>query len=344
MIKRYKPVTIKDIARRLNLHHSTVSRALRNHPNVSPETRELVLSLAEELDYHPNTIALNFKYRKSNTIGVILPDVKDVFFAYVLSGIEDVAHKSGYYVMITQSNESYEREVLNVRALISNQVCGVLVCISQKTITGEHFEVFKRREIPLVFFGRVCDDIEANKIVVDDFEGAFKATEYLIKTGHKRIGHLTGPQNLLISQHRLSGYKAALEKYNIPFDEEMVVSCSLDRNSGANGFQKLWFSATKPDAIFAVNDLVAIGAYMKIKEMGLKIPDEISLIGFGDNPDSVIIDPPLTTIGQEPYEMGKTAANILVSQIENPNIVLNPTTEILPTKLIIRKSVALRKS
>ena len=254
-----KPVTIKDIAKKLNMHHTTVSRALRDSSKISRETKELVFSLAEELDYHPNNIAQGFKTRQSKTIGVILPNIKNDFFAYVLSGIENIAHKAGYNIMITQSDESYRREVVNVRALISNQVCGALVGISQKTETGEHFEVFNRRNIPFAFLGRACKDFEANKIVADNVTGSFKATEYLIEAGYKRIAHLSGPACLLVCQERVQGYKNALLKHDLPYDESLVIHSSLNTETGATGLEKLWQHKDPPDAIFTVNDPVAFG-------------------------------------------------------------------------------------
>lgn len=333
-----KNVTIKDIARKLNLHHSTVSRALRNHPEVGARTREKVLALARDWDYHPNTIAQSFRQKKSKTIGVIVPDFRNDFFAHEISGIEEIAYNAGYDIMICQSNESYEREMINVRTLVSNQVCGALICVSQETKNGDHFKVFQTRGIPLVFFDRVCQKQVAVKIVADDFGGAFKATEHLIQAGYKRIAHLAGPRNLSVSDERLKGYMAALQKHRLPLDWDLVVFGGFKKEDGTRGFRKLRERGNLPDAIFSVNDPVAIGAMMQIKAIGLKIPRDVALVGFGDNEISSLVDPSLTTVKQTPFEIGKIASTTVIEQIENSKIVSTNKTEIIKTELVIRES------
>jgi DNA-binding LacI/PurR family transcriptional regulator len=333
-----KPVTIKDIAKRLKLHHSTVSKALHDHPSVSRATKELVLSMADELDFNPESIVRSSKKRKSNTIGVMIPDVRNPYFAQVLFGIEEEAYKSGYYIIVVQSHENHAREVLNVEAMITNQVCGVLVCISEQTEKGDHFEAFIRRNIPLVFFDRACQDLEQSKIVNNDYEGAFNVTEHLINLGYRRIAHIAGPQNLQISKNRLNGYLAALQEYEIPFDNSLVVYGSLNEEDGSKGCEQLCQADIRPDAIFAVNDPVAIGVYLHTMSIGLKIPNDIAVVGFGNIPVSALMEPPLTTIKQPSYDLGRLAAKVIIKQIENPKEMSTIRTEVIQTELIIRRS------
>jgi len=330
-------VTIKDIAEKLGISASTVSRALRDHPDISLSTKKIVHSVAEELDYHPDSIAQSLKHRKTNLIGVIVPEIKHNFFSAAISGIEDVAYSAGYAIIVSQSNESYERECLNISALISNRVAGLLISISETTTNDDQFRLLERQGIPFVFFDRVCENIDSSKVVVDDFGGAFKAVEYLILSGYKRIAHFAGPKHLSISQQRLEGYRAALKKHKIPFDGRLVIYSGLNEEDGYTSFSQLLELDQLPDALFAVNDPVAIGAFENIRKHGLKIPENIALVGFSNNPVSELIEPALTTIEQSPYQVGKIAAQLLIEQISNPENFI-PRKEILRTELIIRDS------
>ncbi|MGC9363423.1 MAG: LacI family DNA-binding transcriptional regulator [Fidelibacterota bacterium] len=330
-------VTIKDIARKLNLSASTVSRALRNHPDIKEETKKRVRALAEELDYQPDTIAQSLKNRRTNMIGVIVPEIRHEFFSGVISGIEDVAYKSGYAIIVSQSNENYERERINVNALISNRVAGLLISISQSTRNSDHFRLLERQGIPFVFFDRVCEDIDASKVVVDDYDGAMQAVGHLIERGYRKIAHLAGPSHLSITQQRLEGYLSALNKHNISPDERLIVYGGLNEEDGYTGFESLWASNRQPDAVFAVNDPVAIGAFSKIKELKLRIPQDVALVGFSDNPITALVDPPISTVSQPVFQLGQTAAEILIKQIQLGEEFV-PRREILKTRLIVRHS------
>jgi len=332
------PATIKDLAKELNISASTVSRALRDHPDISPLTKKRVISLANKLDYHPDSIAQSLQTQKTKTIGVIVPEIKQPFFASVINGIEELAYSAGYTIIVCQSNETYDREVLYTRTLVSHRVAGLLVSLSQTTQNLDHFKALQRRGVPIVFFDRVNDDIEASKVVVDDYNGAFAAADHLIKSGYKRIAHLAGPKNLSISKYRLKGYKDALKLGNRPYNEELVVYGGLDDTDGVVGFQKLLSLEILPDAVFAVNDPVATGAFLTIKEHGLKIPDDIALVGFSNTNVSSLLDPPLTTVEQPTYEIGKTAVQLLLEQINNNEENFVPRFEVLKTHLIIRGS------
>ncbi len=330
-------ITIKDIARKLDLSASTVSRALRDHPDIKEETKKRVRALAEELDYQPDSIAQSLKNRRTNMIGVIVPEIRHEFFSGVISGIEDVAYKLGYAIIVSQSNENYERERINVNALISNRVAGLLISISQSTRSSDHFRLLERQGIPFVFFDRVCEDIDASKVVVDDYDGAMQAVGHLIERGYRKIAHLAGPSHLSITQQRLAGYLSALNKHNISPDERLIVYGGLNEEDGYTGFESLWAANRQPDAVFAVNDPVAIGAFSKIKELKLRIPQDVALIGFSDNPITALVDPPISTVSQPVFQLGQTAAEILIKQIQLGEEFV-PRREILKTRLIVRHS------
>jgi DNA-binding LacI/PurR family transcriptional regulator len=332
------PATIKDLARELKLSPSTISRALRNHPDISSKTKKRVVSLADKLDYHPDSIAQSLQTKKTKTIGVIVPEIKQPFFAAAINGIEELAYAAGYTIIVCQSNETADREVLVARSLGSHRVAGLLVSLSRDTQNLDHFKVLQRRGVPIVFFDRVSNDIEASKVVVDDYKGAFDVVEHLIKSGYKRIAHLAGPKNLSISKFRLKGYMDALQQGNLPFNDSMVVYGGLDDTDGIIGFQKLLNLESLPDAIFAVNDPVATGAFVMIKEHGLKIPDDIALAGFSNTYMTSLLDPPLTTVEQPSYEIGKTAAQLLMEQINSKDENFVPKFIVLKTSLIVRGS------
>jgi len=333
-----RDVTIIDIAKKLNITPSTVSRALRNHPDVSKKTREKVIALAEELYYSPNTIAQSLKKRKTNLIGVIVPQLRHYFFASIMAGITDVAEKAGFTIIICHSDEKYEREIRNIKMLISQRIAGLLISVSKTTRTFDHFESLQKRKIPTVFFDRTWDNPKASKVVVDDYEGAFNAVDYLIKKGYKKIAHIAGPDNLSIGKLRLKGYLDALNHHGVPVKEDYIIRGGLNEEDGRNEIETFLQMPPekRPDAVFAVTDPVAIGSFIKIKEANLKIPEDIALVGFSDNPETSLVDPPLTTVRQPAYDLGKEAAKILIKQINDMNI--EPVSKVLQTELIVRKS------
>ncbi|MFT5914286.1 MAG: LacI family transcriptional regulator [Flammeovirgaceae bacterium] len=334
-------VTIKDIAAELGISPSTVSRALKDHPDISNATKKAVKELAEKWDYEPNSIALSLRSQKSNIIGVIVPQLVHHFFSTVISGIEDVAYSAGYNVMICQSNEKSEREVANIKALVSSRAEGLIVSFSKETEDFSHFQKLQKRGIPLVFFDRISEEMDTHSVIVDDFGGAFKATEHLIQMGRKRIAHLGGPDNLMISQNRSDGYVEALEQNKMKVDKSLIVSCEADESqleAGSTGMKKLLSLKKVPDAVFANNDMVAIGAMRAIKEAGLTVPKDIAVIGYSDWPIASLMTPPLSSVAQPGYEMGKVAAEILINQIKNPGEEFDLDSKILETEVIARES------
>ncbi|MCK5148968.1 LacI family DNA-binding transcriptional regulator [bacterium] len=329
-------VTLKDLAKRLKVSPSTVSRALNDHPDISSPTKKRILALAESLDYHPDNVAQSLKNACTKTIGVIIPEIKHDFFASVLDGIEDITHEAGYTILLCKSNESYEREVINTKVLASHRIAGLIVSIAQDTKDSLHFQSLQRRRIPLVFFDRVFEDFPSSKVIVNDEEGAFSAVNYLIKSGYKRIAHIGGPQHLSIAKKRFQGYCRALEENNIPVNMDYVLFGGMYEEDGGVAFDRL--HQFKPDAVFAVNDPVAVGAIVKIKAVGLSIPKDVAVVGFSDNAIASIIDPPLTTIAQPAYEMGASAARLLMDEIQQKNSQRKAVVETLKTRLIIRKT------
>lgn len=330
-------ITIKDIARELGVSVSTVSRALKDHPDISPQTKQLVRDQVEKMKYKPNAIALSLRNRCSNIIGVIVPEIVHHFFSSVISGIDEAAVAAGYNVMFFQSNESYEREILNIQSIISSRADGVLISLAKGTKKFGHIRQLLEDNIPVVFFDRACDEIETDKVIVDDFEGAYHAVDYLIKTGCRRIAHFAGPQHLQISYQRKRGYISALEKNGIKVDDEMIIPC--DSYEDALQVTRILMSKTRPpDAIFTVNDMTAVGTLNTVKAMGFHVPREVSIVGFTDGLVSSITDPLLTTVSQHGFEIGKKATEILIRRINDDFESSKPVTEVVKTDLVIRDS------
>jgi len=333
-----KHITITDIAKKLGISASTVSRALSDHPDIKDETKKKVQQLADEFYYKPNSIAQSLKNNRTTIIGVIVPEIKHDFFSSAISGIEEVAYHAGYTIIVCQSNENYEREVVNTNSLIHQRVAGIVASISQNTINGDHFRTVVARGIPLVFFDRACSDVDVSKVIIDDAKSAFDAVSHLIAKGYKRIAHFTGPKDLEICKLRLKGYTEALSNSNIPLREYLICYSGLHEVDGYNSMDRLLKENILPDAIFAVNDPVAIGAFQRIKEAGLKIPGDIGIVGFSNNKITALVDPPLTTVNQPSFEMGKKSAELLIEMIESDNKSFKPKTLVLETELVIRSS------
>ncbi|GAB4044020.1 LacI family DNA-binding transcriptional regulator [Spirosoma litoris] len=337
-----KTTTIKDIALALNISTSTVSRALRDSSEIGIETKRKVLELAHQLDYNPNPVALSLLNSQSHDIGVIVPEISNPFFAIAIAGIEDVAFAQGYHVVIYQSHEDYEREVLNVKHIANRKKDGLLVSIATETKDYSHFKSLHERGFPIVFFDRICEEIDTHKVLVDDFEGAYMATEHLIKQGCERIAHLSGPEHLLISRRRLHGYRAALLDYGKPIHDDWVIASSYNANNSLEVARTLLAKPDRPDGIFASSDNIAIGCHAAIVEAGLSMPDEIALIGFSDLPISALLNPPLSSVSQPAFDMGRSAAELLINLIKNPGKYTTPISNVLKTSLMARKS-SLRK-
>jgi len=330
-----RQVTIKDIGRKLGISTSTVSRALKDHPDISLKTREAVQELAKLLGYKPNLIALNLKHSRTNTIGVVMPEVQHYFFSTILNGIEEVAYKGDFSVMVFQSNESYMREVLNTQTMLANRVDGVLASISKNTHDYSHFKQLTDNEIPLVLFDREIESLHADSVIVDDYSGAYHAVNHLLSKGCKRIALYSAPQHLLIGKNRLEGYKAALEHHKVSFDPDLVYSCDTFEQA-VKISRSVLKKKDRPDAIFAVNDLTAIGAMKVAFQLGLKVPDDIKFVGFENSRSAWICEPELTTVDQFGFEMGKKATELLLKRIKHESFEYEKEKQVVKTQLIVR--------
>jgi len=331
-------VTIHSIAKELNIDSSTVSRALNDNSRVTQKTKDKILKKANELGYQRNLLASSLRNKKTNTIGVIVPRITRHFFSSAIGGIEETAYEAGYNVIICQSLEELNREQKIANTLLANRVDGVLISISMETLDSEYLQIFKKNGTPLVFFDRHCDIPGNSNVVIDDFQGGFDATEHLIMQGCKNIAHFSGPQALEIYKNRFKGYKYALEKHNIKFDDNLVISSKLMEIDGVESAKKLLSQTKDVDGIFSSNDTAAISALQYLKGVGIIIPNDIAIVGFSNEPISSIIEPSLTTIDQPGFEMGKIAANLLLAQINNkPNTTLVETIILKPV-LIVRNS------
>jgi len=328
-------ITIKDIARELGISPSTVSRALKDHPDISKATRDAVNELAERWNYRPNPIALSLKSGSSKTIGVIIPEVVHYFFSTVISGIEDVLYQRDYNMILCQSNEMWEHEVKNIRTLLSSRVDGILASVTKTTSDFSHYRSIIDKDIPLVFFDRAVEELRTDSVVIDDETGAYKAVNHLLRTGKKRIVHLSGPMQLAIARNRLNGYLKAMKEYRLNPSEQDIVRCD-DIGSAETVLPALLMRHPRPDAFFAVNDLTAAQALMIIKRHGLKIPEDIAVVGFTNSQIATLTDPGLTSVDQKGYEMGQVAARLLMDRIEHPRSPAQ--NKVITSELVIRGS------
>ncbi len=332
-----KQVTLKDIAGKLGISTSTVSRALQDHPDISIKTREAVQELAKILGYQPNLIALHLKHSRTNTIGLVVPEVEHYFFSTIINGIEDVAYQNNFNVLVVQSNESYLREVLNTQTLLANRVDGVLASFSKETQDFSHFQQLIDNEIPLVFYDRVLHHLHADSVMVDDYSGAFKAVNHLINQGCKRIAFYSAPQHLLLGKNRLEGYKAALEKNGIEYTKDLVYACDTFESAVkiSRGVLK---KIDRPDGVFAVNDLTAVAVMKTAKQLGISIPEELKVVGFENSRSASICEPELSSVDQFGYDLGKKATEILIKRINTDGFDYTPEKHTLKTELIVRGS------
>lgn len=327
-------ITIKDIAKALGVSPSTVSRALKDNPDISQETRDIIHKYAREHNYKPNTLALNLRTSKSNTIGVIIPQLVHHFFSSVLSGIERTASKAGYNIIVAQSNELFNSEVKILQSFLAARVCGVISSLAKDTTQYSHYEELLRNNIPIVFYDRICTGINTERVVVDDYAGSFAAVEYMIQTGCKRIYFYSAPPHLEISKNRRNGYLDAMRKYKIPVNNDMIKLCDT-REQAIAITPDLLEEDNRPDGFFAINDETASGILYACKMVGLSVPEEVSICGFSDGAVAQNTDPKLTTVEQRGEEVGESAINILIDKIEDKN-EHRSTNKIVRTSLVVR--------
>ena len=332
-------VTITDIAEKLNISASTVSRALHDHPAIKNETTKAVKKLAKKLKYYPNQQALSLLQRKTYNIGIIIPEITSHFFSSIITGIQDIIQDSDYNVVISQTDESYENEVAIAENFLRMGIDGLLVSPSSTTKKIGHLKKIKKRGIPIVVFDRDCPGLKVDKVLVDDYNGAFQAVEYLIQSGCKRIAHLGGPLNLSTSNHRLNGYLDALRDHDIPIRDEYIIHAEGFKHEDGIEPAKTFLNLNeRPDAIFAINDCLAIAAMHEAKIVKLNIPTDISIMGFDDEPHSSYFTPGLSTIWQPVYSIGILSAKILLNHLDHPDSDITLRREIFKPELIIRSS------
>ncbi|WP_339715248.1 LacI family DNA-binding transcriptional regulator [uncultured Kriegella sp.] len=337
-----KQTTLKDIATKLGVSISTVSRALQGNPRISARTRERVLELAQKHNYFQTKHINPFAPKKINAVGVIVPGVKYHLYAMAISGIEKILEKHQMQIIICQSNESYAREKILVNELLDIGVAGLIVSLAGETKEFDHFLEVKKRRIPLVFFNRLCDEVEADKVIIDNFKAAYDATQHLISVGCKRIAYIGGPKILQISTTRLLGYKKALADANISVEEKFIEYSDFTREGNLSTARKLLYSPEHPDGVLAFSDQVAIGVMLAAKERGLKMPEDLAIIGINNEPVDELLEPTLTSIDQPSYQMGVESANLIIERIADFDKAIS--RKVLKSHLIIRKSTNKNKS
>lgn len=334
-----KKTTIYDIAKELNITAATVSRALNNNPKISDTTRKLVLKTADKLNYKQNKLALALKSGKSYNVGVIVPRINSSFFASVIRGIEDELHPEGYQVIICQTHNNEDLEVEKINTLMNAQVDGILMSISNLEIEkNDSFNRLLKKNMPLVFFDRKKNIDGVSSVTINDFEGGYKATKHLIDQGCKRIAHLSIDRLFEIYKDRFLGYKKALIDNGLEFDENLVIETKSYVEDGQSAMKKLLNLKNRPDAIFSASDFTALGAIQEIKANGLKIPDDICVVGFSNEPFTKFMELTITTVDQFPLEMGKIAAKVFLEQVNNTKNLKIEKKVVLTPELLIRKS------
>jgi DNA-binding LacI/PurR family transcriptional regulator len=334
MAKRH--ISLKDLASELGVSVSTVSRALNNHPDISPQLTEKIQRIASEKNYTPNPLAMGLLKAQTRMIGVIVPDIVTHFFASVISGIEAVAKEKGYFIVISSSSESVEKEKESVDNLIKSRVEGIIACISQETNDFSHFQKLIDNELPLVFFDRVCVDMQVPKVTVDGYKAVKNIIQHFKENGCKRIAYISGPNHLNISKNRKEGYIEGLKECGFEFQPELLVECNLSSDDASLATNQLLNLKNKPDAIFGINDTIAFSAMKEIKLYGYKIPEDIALVGFTDEFHSTVVEPSLTSVTHPTYQMGKEAARLFFNSLEKGSSYHENV--VLPTDLIIRNS------
>ena len=333
--------TITDIARELNTTAATVSRALSNHPRISDETKKSVHLAATKLNYKRNRVASSLRLGKTHLIGVIIPSAEINFFGSVVHGIESIANLYGYNVVLYQSNESREYEERGIETFLSARVDGILVSLAKGTVDYSHFEQIKKRGVPIVLFDRTHDELGIGSVVIDDYKGAYMATEHLISKGYKRVAHIAGPRHLRNFDDRINGYKQALKDNNINFDSSLVYYGNVSIESGKEGAQYFLSLPDPPDAIFATEDFTALGVIKELKERNIRIPEDFGVIGFANEQFGEHITPTLSTVDQQTIQMGKSALNLLLDIINNNN---RGNTEIQEQKIVLEPLLICRDS
>jgi len=338
-----KKTTIKDIANVLNISAAAVSKALHNDSRISEKTKKAVRKVAENLNYQPNHLASALRSGKSKLVGVIVPKTNSNFFSSAIHNIEEMLDKEGYNVIITQSNESFKKECKNIDTLLYLQVDGIIVSMANETVDLEYFEKVKSAGIPLITFDRGENDLNVDYIGIDDYNSSHVIVNHLVEQGCKRIAHIGGFKRTRIYNNRIRGYIDALKKHKLPLEEELLIESDLTIEEGRAKMLTLLALENRPDAVYAASDYAALGALQILNEKGIKIPQEVALIGFGDEPFANMVTPKLTSVNQHSYKIGRIAAETFLGYANKKKITQSLNKIILEAKLIVRESSLKKK-
>ena len=333
-----KKTTIKDIANVLNISPAAVSKALHDDSRISAKTKKAVKQVAKNLNYQPNHLASALRSGKSHLVGVIVPRTNSNFFSSVIQNMEEVLNKEGYNIIITQSNESYKKECANIDTLLFTQVDGIIASMANETVDLKHYEKIKAKGIPLILFDRGENDLNVDYIGINDYESSHMIVEHLVKQGCKRIAHIGGFKRTRIFNNRIRGYIDALKKHNLPLDGELLIESNLTTEDGRTKMQELLSLEHKPDAVYVAGDYAALGALQVLNEKNLSVPEEIALVGFGDEPFTAMVTPSISSINQHSAAIGKLAAQTFLAHAKNTTVKQKLNKMILDAELIIRTS------
>jgi len=337
-MKQSKEVTIYDIAQKLHISSATVSRGLNNHFSVNRKTQKIIIETARSMGYRSNLFAKNLRHQKTRTLGIIVQTLNSNFIASVLSGIEQVANKAGYNLIISQSQESQAKEAINAEAMFNRRVDGLIVSLAFDTKNVSHFDSFFNKDIPVVFFDRVSLGQSSTNVVIDNFKAGYEATRHLISQGCKRIAHITGNLTRNVYADRMKGYKEALEESNISFNEKYVLINNMDEVSALEAADRLMAMKPMPDGLFVANDNCAAVCMQAIKDAGYSVPKDIAIVGFNNDIISRVVNPKITTVNYPGEQMGTITANALINHLEGKANLGATSTIIIKSQLIVRES------
>jgi LacI family transcriptional regulator len=333
----YKEITIYDIADFLKISPATVSRGLQDHQGINPGTKKKIIDTAKKMGYRQNKFASNLRKKSTNTIGVIVPRLNSYFVSTVIAGIEKVANTNNYNLIITQSLENFQKEISNVSTMFNNRVDGVLISLASDSKGSRHFNELLKKGIPLIFFDRTMNLADCTKIELDNKKAGFDATKHLIAQGCRRIAHIEGDTRRNVYADRLAGYRLALKEHGFEFDPNLVISNSLVEYAGADGINQVLKMKKMPDGIFAANDASGVACIKGLKAAGYKVPQDIAVVGFNNDPIATVIDPNLSTINYPGLEMGEIAATTLINKLKK-NSSGNLETIVMKHQLVVRES------
>jgi LacI family transcriptional regulator len=330
-------INIKKLAKELQLSTSTISRAFNGSSDINKDTRERILALAREHNFLPNHYASNLRDRKSHTLAVIVPEIANDFFSQAINGIEEVARKKGFYILLYRTDDVFEKEVSFVNYLNNGKAEGIIMSVSGEANDHNYLRKLEKKNIPVVFFDRVYEDIEAAKVITNDYESSFDATEHLISTGCRKIAYLVVNKSISIGKVRMQGYTDALQKHEIPYDDQLIIDCSNDEKINYEILKNV-LQELKPDGIFSSVERLAFATYAVCNDLGINIPNELKVVSFSSLGIAPLLCPALSTITQPAFDMGVTAANLLFEALEKKNEIPNKRNHVLKSKLFIRKS------